>query len=91
MPVPFRLLPAKTWMIFSAPANTALLDLIDIARLTGHLPENRALIGIQPLTTDWGMHPSEPVQAALEPAVNEAVKIITQWQKINTDQEVSAA
>jgi hydrogenase maturation protease len=71
--------------------EVGLLDLMDIARLTGHLPENRALIGIQPQTTGWGMHPSEPVQAALEQAVSEAVKIIKQWQEINTDQEVSAA
>ncbi|MFV9614836.1 MAG: hypothetical protein ACNYZG_02715, partial [Gammaproteobacteria bacterium] len=64
---------------------------MDIARLTEHLPENRALIGIQPETMGWGMHPSKPVQNALQPAVNAAVKLINQWQKINTDQEVSAA
>jgi hydrogenase maturation protease len=71
--------------------EVGLLDLMDISRLTDHLPENRALIGIQPKTMDWGMHPSKPVQDALPHAVNEAVKLITQWQKINTDQEVSAA
>ncbi len=71
--------------------EVGLLDLMDISRLTGHLPENRALIGIQPKTMDWGMHPSKPVQDALPHAINEAVKLIKQWQKINTDQEVSAA
>ncbi len=71
--------------------EVGLLDLMDISRLTDHLPENRALIGIQPKTMDWGMHPSKPVQDALPHAVNEAVKLIKQWQKINTDQEVSAA
>jgi len=71
--------------------EVGLLDLMDITRLTGRLPENRALIGIQPETMGWGMHPSKPVQNALQPAVNEAVKLINQWQKINTDQEVSAA
>ena len=59
--------------------EVGLLDLIDIARITGHLPEKRAFIGIQPQTMDWGMHPSQPVQQALDHAVSEAVKIIEQW------------
>jgi hydrogenase maturation protease len=71
--------------------EVGLLDLMDIARLTGHFPKHRALIGIQPEFMSWGMQPSEPVQAALELAVSEAVKIIEQWQEVNTDQEVSAA
>ncbi len=71
--------------------EVGLLDLMDIARLTERLPENRALIGIQPETMGWGMQPTAPVQTALAEAVNEAVKLITQWQKVNTDQEVSAA
>ncbi len=71
--------------------EVGLLDLMDIARLTERLPENRALIGIQPETMGWGMQPTTPVQNALAEAVNEAVKLITQWQKVNTDQEVSAA
>jgi hydrogenase maturation protease len=71
--------------------EVGLLDLMDIARLTDHLPENRALIGIQPDIMDWGMQPTISVQNALDEAVNEAVKLITQWQKVNSNQEVSAA
>ena len=71
--------------------EVGLLDLMDIARLTERLPENRALIGIQPEKMGWGMQPTTSVQNALDEAVNEAVKLITQWQKVNTDQEVSAA
>ena len=70
--------------------EVGLLDLIDIARITGHLPENRALIGIQPEKMDWGMNPTATVHNALGQAVSEAVKLIKQWQKVNTDQEVSA-
>lgn len=69
--------------------EVGLLDLMDIARLTCHLPENRALIGIQPETIDWGMQPTTPVQNALDEAVNEAVILIKQWQKVNTDQDDS--
>ena len=66
--------------------EVGLLDLMDIARLTEHLPENRALIGIQPEVMDWGMEPSAPVQNALDTAVNEAVTLIKRWQEVNTDQ-----
>jgi len=71
--------------------EVGLLDLMDIARITEHLPENRALIGIQPEKMDWGMHPSTAVQDSLQQAVSEAVKLIKQWQEINAGQEVSAA
>ncbi len=71
--------------------EVGLLDLIDIARITEHLPKNRALIGIQPETMGWGMHPGEAVQKALNHAVNDAVKIIKQWQEISTDDVVHAA
>jgi hydrogenase maturation protease len=57
-----------------------LLDLIHIARITNHLPENRALIGIQPLAVDWGMEPTTPVRRALKRASSEAVALITKWQ-----------
>ncbi len=71
--------------------EVGLLDLMDIARLTGHFPSNRALIGIQPETMSWGMHPTKPVHDALGQAVSEAVKLIKQWQEIKADKEVSAA
>ncbi len=71
--------------------EVGLLDLIDIARITGHLPENRALIGIQPETMGWGMHPGKAVEKALNQAVNEAVKIIKQWQEINIDQVMASS
>ncbi len=70
--------------------EVGLLDLMDISRLTGHLPENRALIGIQPDKMGWGTQPTETVKNALPEAVNEAVKLITQWQKIKLDQVTSA-
>ncbi len=71
--------------------EVGLLDLMDIARITDHLPENRALIGIQPEIMDWGMKPTTAVQNALDTAANEAVTLIRQWQEVNTDQETSAS
>lgn len=74
-----------------SPHEVGLMDLMDIARLTNNLPENRALIGIQPEKMTWGMKPTAAVQNALGTAVSEAVSLMNQWQKINTGQEVSAA
>ena len=71
--------------------EVGLLDLIDIARITEHLPVNRALIGIQPEKMGWGMQPSEPVQHALDQAVEEAVKLISDWQKAGISQTATAA
>ncbi len=70
--------------------EVGLIDLMDIARLTDHLPQQRALIGIQPDKMTWGMKPTAAVQNALDEAIGEAVKLIQQWQKVNTDQELSA-
>jgi hydrogenase maturation protease len=61
--------------------EVGLLDLMDISRLTDNLPENRALIGIQPQKIGWGMQPTDSVQQALPIAVKEAVKLIEQWNK----------
>jgi hydrogenase maturation protease len=74
-----------------SPHEVGLLDLMDIARLTEHLPENRALIGIQPDIFDWGMEPTLSVRNALDQAVNEAVQLIRKWQEVNTGQEDSAS
>ena len=68
--------------------EVGLMDLMDIARLTGHLPANRALIGIQPEHMDWGMQPTQAVHRALPIAVNEAVKLIETW---NNEQLVTHA
>jgi hydrogenase maturation protease len=67
--------------------EVGLLDLMDIARLTGHFPEKRALIGIQPGYMSWGMEPTAAVQGALDEAVDEAVILIRQWQKIDEGNE----
>ena len=71
--------------------EVGLLDLIDIARITDHLPDNRALIGIQPETMTWGMEPTEAVANALNKMVEEAVRLIRQWQVQETKQETLSA
>ena len=40
--------------------EVSLIDLMTIARLAGQLPQQRALIGIQPHNIDWGERPPRP-------------------------------
>lgn len=62
-----------------SPHEVGLLDLFDIARLTGSLPVNRALIGIQPGSIEWGMLPTPAVAGALPIAVEQAVNLLGLW------------
>lgn len=64
-----------------SPHEVGLLDLFDIARLTGTLPRRRALIGIQPQNIEWGMQPSPPVERALPGAVNEVMLLLERWYR----------
>ena len=66
--------------------EVGLLDLMDIARLTGTLPAKRALIGIQAAEFGWGMQPSNLVQQALPIAVQEACALIGSWNDVDLGQ-----
>lgn len=59
--------------------EVGLLDLLDIARLTGSLPQQRALIGIQPLMIEWGDNLSEPVAQTVPQAVQQAQELLHAW------------
>ncbi len=61
--------------------EVSLLDLLAIARLCGHLPPRRALVGIQPAEIDWGEQPSEAVQAALPRICGQVAHLIEAWQE----------
>ncbi len=54
-------------------------DLMDIARLQDNLPENRAVIGIQPEHLGWGDKPSATVRAAIPRAASRATTLIYKW------------
>lgn len=74
-----------------SPHEVGLLDLFDIARLTGALPVNRALIGIQPGKMDWGMSPTLPVEQGLERVVREAWQLLMSWQQMPDTQRTASA
>jgi len=54
-------------------------DLMDISRLQGCLPGNRALIGIQPGDFGWGDRPGDAVNAALPRAAEIAKDLLDKW------------
>jgi hydrogenase maturation protease len=60
--------------------EVSLIDLLMIARLAEHLPQKRALIGIQPQDTDWGETPSLSVAAAIPQACDCALQLVEAWQ-----------
>jgi len=61
--------------------EVGLLDLLDIARLTETLPENRALVGIQPDLIDWGEQPTAAVSSAIPIAANHICDLIAAWHQ----------
>jgi hydrogenase maturation protease len=59
--------------------EVGLRDLMAVAALAGHLPERRALIGIQPLELGWGDAPSPRVAEGISRACAHALEIIQRW------------
>jgi hydrogenase maturation protease len=64
-------------------------DLMDITRLQQSLPENYALIGIQPEILGWGDKPGEAVYAALPKAASQAASLIYKWAGETCDKAVN--
>lgn len=60
--------------------EVGLIDLMDMARLSGCLPPRRALLCIQPGRIDWSEQLSPPVTAALPEAARQASALIERWQ-----------
>lgn len=71
--------------------EVSLLDLVDIARLSGHLPEQRVLVGIQAEKIDWGEHPSPAVAAAIPDAVETIEELLGDWGHPVTAKPVASA
>ncbi len=61
--------------------EVGLLDLMAVAHLAGHLPQRRALIGVQPDKVDWGDSPTEAVARAIPHACTRALELITTWRE----------
>jgi len=60
--------------------EVGLMDLMSIVRLAGRLPKNRALIAIQPESTDWGETPTREVRAVIPEVCEQTINLIREWQ-----------
>jgi hydrogenase maturation protease len=59
--------------------EVALGDLLAAAQLTECTPKRRALIAIQPGSTQWGLAPSDSVRAAIPPACTAVRSLLEEW------------
>jgi hydrogenase maturation protease len=59
--------------------EVGLIDLLDMARLQGCLPDRRALLCIQPWRIDWVETLSAPVAQALPEAARQAHALLQRW------------
>lgn len=56
--------------------QVGLSDLLDMARLAGHLPHRRALAGIEPERVNWSESPSAAIVEAPEHAARAALELL---------------
>jgi hydrogenase maturation protease len=61
--------------------EVGLLDLMSISLLTGHWPQRRALIGVQPAVIDWGEALTPKVRAALPEVIDCSSEIIERFTR----------
>lgn len=59
--------------------EVALADLMGAAHLSGCAPERRALVAIQPASTEWGLNPTEAVRVAIPLACRSVLSIVEEW------------
>lgn len=59
--------------------EVGLMDLMSLARLGGHWPERRALIGVRPESLDWGSEPTPVVAAAIPRMCDAAEELMRTW------------
>lgn len=59
--------------------EVSLSELLDMSRLTGHLPSRRAFVGIQPEVIDWHTEVSPSVRPGLETACTHVRALIARW------------
>lgn len=70
--------------------EVSLGDLLAIAHLTDTLPDNRALIAVQPHDVDWGECLSNPVKQALPEAAGHIIGLLHSWIPASDPQAVAA-
>ena len=63
----------------SSAHGIAVANLVGAARLSGSLPNRRALVGIAPLSVEWGLEPTPEVAASIPAACAAIDALIERW------------
>ncbi|GAG28970.1 unnamed protein product [marine sediment metagenome] len=61
--------------------EVAVADLLAAATMTGHAPRERALVAIQPESTDWGLELSASVRPAITGAADAVASVVARWSE----------
>lgn len=70
--------------------QVGLADLLATLPLVSSTPRETVLLGVQPLSTDWGTELTVPVEAALGRLVEEAVTQLVEWAVQSAPRHASA-
>lgn len=62
-----------------SPHQMGLKDLLTVASLLGHVPEETVLWGVQPESIEMALRLSAPVEAQLEPLVRKVLQELAIW------------
>lgn len=61
--------------------EVAAFDLLATAAMLGRRPAYRALVAVQPLSVEWGLEPTAPVQAAIPQACAAIEELVARWRR----------
>ncbi|RLA07536.1 MAG: peptidase M52 [Gammaproteobacteria bacterium] len=65
----------------SSVHEVGLTDILKIALLSDKLPQNRALIGVQPKTIDWGDQPNQVILDSMDTIIETISQLLAKWHK----------
>jgi len=65
----------------SSVHEVSLAEILDMLRLTGDLPVQRALVGIQPEKLDWDENLTPDIEKAVVFACGHATSLLEQWNR----------
>jgi hydrogenase maturation protease len=74
----------------SSVHEVSLLDLMAVAALSEHLPQHRALIGVEPEYIDWADVLTPAVGQAIPRVCEQVVELVRRWQPPAYDQALAA-
>lgn len=61
--------------------EVAVADLLVAAAMTGHAPRERALVAIQPESTEWGLEPTADIRSAIAGAADAVASVVDRWSE----------